>query len=295
MAFAEKLASAAKDVENELETLLKQEMTKAPRLMEAMRYAALGPGKRIRPFFVLAVAEILEVEKAHARRVAAALECVHCYSLIHDDLPAMDNDDLRRGRPTAHIAFDEATAILAGDSLLTIAFEILADPLTHPDANIRAELVLKLAQSAGANGMAGGQMLDMEAEANHELSLPRIMAMQNLKTGALFRFALEASAILGDSSADIRARLLAYADAVGLAFQIADDLLDHESTPEIMGKRTAKDQAAGKATFVDLLGLAGARQRALYLIESAVQALQIFGPEADPLREAARFIIARKY
>ena len=295
MAFAEKLAQAAKQVENELENLLRQDQARAPRLMEAMRYASLGPGKRIRPFFVLAVAELLEADPAQARRIAAALECVHCYSLVHDDLPAMDNDDLRRGRPTAHIAFDEATAILAGDSLLTIAFEILADPQTSPDANIRSQLVLKLAQASGANGMAGGQMLDMEAEANRELSLPRIMAMQNLKTGALFRFALEASAILAQANDDIRARLLAYADAVGLAFQIADDLLDHESTTEIMGKRTAKDQAAGKATFVDLLGLSGARQRALYLIESAVQALQIFGPEADPLREAARFIIARKH
>ena len=294
MAFAEELAKAAAETDGELDQLLKPEGARSPRLLEAMRYAALGPGKRIRPFFVLTVARILGADAAAARRVAAALECVHCYSLVHDDLPAMDDDDLRRGRPTTHIAFDEATAILAGDSLLTIAFEILADPATHPDAAVRAELVLKLAQASGANGMAGGQMLDMQAEADLEKSLPRIVALQSLKTGALFRFALEASAILARSRPETRARLLAYADAVGLAFQIADDILDHESTPEIMGKRTAKDAAAGKATFVDLLGLTGARQRALSLVESAIQNLQGFGSDAELLREAARFIISRK-
>lgn len=295
MSFADELAKAAAETDAELNLLLKADGARSPRLVEAMRYAALGPGKRIRPFFVLTVGRLLGADGASARRVAAALECVHCYSLVHDDLPAMDDDDLRRGRPTTHIAFDEATAILAGDSLLTIAFEILADPATHPDAGVRAELVLKLAQASGANGMAGGQMLDMEAEADREKSLPRIVALQSLKTGALFRFALEACAILAGSRPETRARLLAYADAVGLAFQIADDILDHESTPEIMGKRTAKDAAAGKATFVDLLGLTGAHQKALSLVESAIQNLQGFGSDAELLREAARFIIARKH
>lgn len=294
MAFSDELAKAATDVEAALSGLLAAASAPAPRLMQAMHYAALGPGKRIRPFFVITAARLLGAPAASALRVAAALECVHCYSLVHDDLPAMDDDDLRRGRPTTHIAFDEATAILAGDSLLTIAFEILADPATHADAGVRSDLVLALARVSGHAGMAGGQMLDMQAEAGGGLTLAEIMALQAMKTGALFRFALEAAAILARANAATTARLLAYADVVGLAFQIADDILDHESTPEAMGKRTAKDKAAGKATFVDLMGLEGAKARARELVEEAQRSLDGWGPEAESLREAAGFIIARK-
>ena len=258
----------------------------APRLLSAVRYSALGAGKRLRPFLVIESAKLFNAPGA--LRVGAALECVHCYSLVHDDLPAMDDDDLRRGKPTTHKKFDEATAILAGDSLLTLAFEILADPKTHPDAGIRSELILELAKAAGMNGMAGGQMLDMEADAS---SLEQIIRIQGHKTGALFRFACEAGAILGRGD---RAPLRRYADNIGLAFQIADDLLDLDSTPLELGKATQKDSAKGKVTIASLMGRKAAQEKAESLMQSAIDALMPYGAAADTLREAARFIISRK-
>ncbi len=257
----------------------------SPRLLQAMRYAALGAGKRLRPFLVIESAKLFGAPGA--LRVGAALECVHCYSLVHDDLPAMDNDDLRRGKPTTHRKFDEATAILAGDSLLTLAFEILASPETHKDPIIRNTLVAELAKASGMNGMAGGQMLDMEADA---ASLEHILRVQSHKTGALFRFACEAGAILG--AAD-RAPLRTYADAIGLAFQITDDLLDMNSTPEQLGKATQKDAGLGKATIVSLMGSDAARQKANELVERAISALAPYGRAADTLSAAARFTVSR--
>jgi farnesyl diphosphate synthase len=258
----------------------------SPRLLDAMRYAAIGAGKRLRPFLVIESARLFNA--SGALRVGAALECVHCYSLVHDDLPAMDDDDLRRGKPTTHRKFDEATAILAGDSLLTLAFEILASPETHPDAGIRNALVLELAKASGMNGMAGGQMLDMEADAT---SLDQILRIQSHKTGALFRFACEAGAILGKAD---RTPLRNYADAIGLAFQITDDLLDLNSTPEELGKATQKDVKSGKVTIASLMGIDAARDKAQQLVELAVAELAPYGKAADTLVAAARFIIARK-
>jgi farnesyl diphosphate synthase len=294
MNFETALKTVATNIDSMLDRLLPLETARARRVVEAMRYSALGQGKRLRPFFVFESARLLGAERGHALRTGAALECVHCYSLVHDDLPAMDDDDLRRGKPTCHKAFDEATAILAGDGLLTFAFEILGHPDTHPNADVRAELVLELARAAGLAGMVGGQMLDLEAERKSSRDLLEIIAMQAMKTGALFRFSCEAGAILARENGDGRAALKSYADAVGLAFQIADDVLDVESTPETLGKATQKDKEAGKATFIDLYGLAGAKARARALSEEAVKALDRFGHKADTLREAARFIVDRK-
>jgi farnesyl diphosphate synthase len=256
-----------------------------------MRHAALGAGKRVRPFLVVETASLFGVPRAQALMAGAALECVHCYSLVHDDLPAMDDDDLRRGEPTAHIKFDEATAILAGDSLLTLAFEILAHRETHADAGVRSALVVELAQAAGMNGMAGGQMLDIEAETGPAQTLDSIIRIQAHKTGALFRFACEAGAIMAGAD---RAPLRRYADDIGLVFQITDDLLDLESTPQQLGKATQKDTRKGKATIVSLMGREAAQLKAQELVESAVAALAPYGSAADTLRAAARFIISRK-
>jgi len=274
-----------------LDDLLPLTAAPARRLVEAMRYAALGPGKRLRPFLVMESAKLFDVPADRALRVAAALECVHCYSLVHDDLPAMDDDDLRRGRPTVHRAFDEATAILAGDALLTYAFEIIADAATHPAAEIRIALSGGLARAAGMAGMAGGQMLDIEAENGGFASLEAIVAMQNLKTGALFRFACEAGAVLG--GADPRP-LRQYADHIGLAFQIADDILDVESTPEALGKATQKDKHKGKATFVAMVGIEEAKRRAAWLAAAAIAAIEPYGGRATGLRDAAQFIVQRR-
>ena len=281
MSFEETLALCADDIDALLGQLLPVTASPAGRLIEAMRYAALGQGKRLRPFLVLESAALFDVPRERALRVGAALECVHCYSLVHDDLPAMDNDDLRRGRPTLHRAFDEATAILAGDALLTFAFEILADPATHPEANVRLTLLAELPRASGMAGMVGGQMLDIEAEAQVISDISEIMLIQNLKTGALFRFACEAGAILAGKH---RAPLRQYAGDIGLAFQIADDILDVESTPA----------ALGKATFVEKLGLEAAKAQAAALTEAAIAALDIYGKRADTLREAARFIVSRQ-
>ena len=293
--FLQRLERTAADVETLLDTLLpREEEAAAPRLAAAMRYAALGGGKRIRPFFVRETAALFDGDDDCALRVGAALECIHCYSLVHDDLPAMDDDALRRGRPTVHVAFDEATAILAGDALQSMAFEIIADAATHPDAAVRAELAGMLAQAAGVAGMAGGQMLDMQAEAARECAMEQIITIQRLKTGALFRFACEAGAVLAGADKAARRALRTYADAIGLAFQVADDILDVQASAEELGKTPGKDAAAGKATFVDLLGLAGARAKAQALVEEAIAALAPFGDRANILRAAARFVIERK-
>ena len=291
MSFQDALARCAAETDALLDRLLPLDALPARRVVEAMRYSALGQGKRLRPFLVVESAALFGVPREQALRTGAALECVHCYSLVHDDLPAMDNDDLRRGKPTAHKAFDEATAILAGDALLTYAFEILSADATHPDPAVRLRLIAGLSKAAGMAGMVGGQMLDIEAETRVTSSLSDISLIQSLKTGALFRFACEAGAMLaGQDSTPLRQ----YADKIGLAFQIADDILDVESTPQALGKATQKDKAMGKATFVDLLGLEDAKARATALTEEAVASLAIYGPRAAILNDAARFIVQRR-
>jgi len=293
-AFERQLASFAGKIEAYLDQLLPEAGSRAPRLIEAMRYALLAPGKRMRPFFVAESARLFGVAERQALQAGAALECVHCYSLIHDDLPAMDDDDLRRGRPTVHKAFDEATAILAGDALLTFAFELLASPVTHGDAVVRGELISEIAQAAGKDGMAGGQMLDLAAESANIADLDHIIVLQAMKTGALFRFACLAGAILGQASPAERAALALHAERIGLAFQIADDILDVESSSAALGKATNKDKAAGKATFVDLLGLEGARSEAAKLVQEAKDAMQIFGERAQVFAAAADYVIGRR-
>jgi len=297
MAFSQRLAQTAALVETRL-TELFDGMAAAgapPRLLKAMRHAALGGGKRIRPFLLIECAGLFDVPPAVALNAAAALECVHCYSLVHDDLPAMDNDDLRRGRPTVHKAFDEWTAILVGDALLTVAFELLARPDTHPDATIRAELALGLARASGAAGMVGGQCLDLEADKlgrPQQPTLADVRRLQAMKTGALIRFACEAGALLGGGSSDQRRALNLYGERLGRAFQIADDLLDIEGEAATVGKATGKD--AGKATLVSLMGVDAAKAELATLEADALAALQSFGARADALREAAAFVVRRQ-
>jgi farnesyl diphosphate synthase len=287
--FEFSLKSVAADVDAVLERLLPD--IAGDTLRMAMRYAVLGQGKRLRPFLVVQSARLFDVDDRYSLRVGAALEALHCYSLVHDDLPAMDNDDLRRGQPTVHRKFDEATAILAGDALLTFAFEVMVDEATHPSANVRVKLVTALARSAGEAGMVGGQMLDIAAEDLGFNSYDDIAAMQARKTGALFRFACEAGALLGERDGTA---LRQYADHIGLAFQIADDVLDVESSAETMGKATQKDRGKGKATFVDLLGLDGAKVEARRLVEAACDALVGYGDKAAMLQATARFIVERR-
>lgn len=258
-----------------------------------MRYAALDGGKRLRPFLLMQSAHLFDANGPGALRAAAAVEMVHCYSLVHDDLPAMDDDALRRGRPTAHIEFDEATAILAGDALLTLAFEVLAATETHADPAVRAELVSALARAAGANGMVGGQMIDLAAE-GRDLDLNEITQLQAMKTGALIAVSCESGVILGGANGEARGAMADYARDLGLAFQIADDLLDVEGEEADVGKGVGKDAAAGKATFVSLLGVDGARARARELVDSAIAHLAEFDERADLLRAAANFVIARR-
>ena len=294
--FSNRLIELGETVERHLALLLDAKRPggiEAGRLGEAMRYATLGGGKRFRPFLVVETAKLFGVPEGRALNAAAALECIHCYSLVHDDLPAMDDDDLRRGRPTVHKAFDEATAILAGDGLLTFAFEILARPDTHPDPAVRAELVMGLARASGWEGMCGGQMLDLEAE-NVAQGLDGITQIQALKTGALIRFGAEAGAILGGASEAERRAVIDYAEALGLAFQVSDDLLDAEGDAASVGKATGKDAAAGKATFVSLMGLEGAKGKLAALEKAAVASLDRFGPKAAMLQDAARFMSTRK-
>jgi farnesyl diphosphate synthase len=298
MSFAHELDTAARLVEARLTALLSdRELPNVPSpLIEAMRYATLGGGKRFRPFLVQACAGLFDVDPAQPLEVGAAVECLHCYSLVHDDLPAMDDDDMRRGRPTVHRAFDEATAILAGDALLTLAFEILLRPPTHPDAAVRAELALQLARSSGPQGMAGGQQLDLVAETidAKSLRLADVQRIQSLKTGALITFCCEAGAILARTSDIERQALRRYGNALGLAFQISDDLLDAEGDAGAMGKAARKDEAAGKATFVSLLGLDGARIKLAETQRDAEMAIARFGNQATNLRAAVSFMSERQ-
>ena len=261
-------------------------------LYRCMRHAAIGGGKRLRPLLVCAVADLHAVSRDAAERVATAVEAIHVYSLIHDDLPAMDDDDLRRGKPTAHKAFDEATAILAGDCLHALAFEWLADPATHPDPFVRAELVVELARASGPAGMGGGQALDLAAERT-PFDLGGVTRLQQMKTGALIAASVEMGAILGRVPPEGRTGLRGYAHDLGLAFQIADDLIDAEGDEDAAGKRLRKDADAGKATFLSLLGPERAREQCRMLTEQAVQHLHSYGAEADLLRQLARFVVER--
>ncbi len=291
--FLARLSAFATDFNGELERLLPLPEGPERRVMEAMRYAALDGGKRLRPFLVCAAADVFNVDRSSSLRAAAAVEMVHCYSLVHDDLPAMDDDDVRRGRPTCHKAFDEATAILAGDGLLTEAFAVLSDSSTHEDGNVRAALVAALAKAAGGLGMVGGQMIDLLAEES-ALSAEEIEHLQAMKTGQLLAVSCEFGPILGRGDADICAAFRAFGLDLGAAFQIADDLLDLEGTAARIGKATGKDEGAGKATFVSLYGPEHARKKAKSLVDQAVASLDGFGAEADPLRDAARFAITRR-
>ena len=286
------LAENARAVDATLDQLLPLHNDVDTRLLEAIRYSTLSGGKRIRPFLVVSGAELFGVSRSFALRAAAAVEMVHCYSLIHDDLPAMDDDTLRRGMPTCHVKFDEPTAILAGDGLLTRAFEVLADPATHTDPRVRADLVVELAKAAGIDGMVGGQMLDLLAE-HRELGMAEITRLQRMKTGALIAFSCEAGAILGKAGDGARHALRAYAHDLGLAFQIVDDLLDVEGDADVVGKATGKDERAGKATFVSLLGVERARSQSDMLARQAVEHLAVFDATADPLRALASFIVER--
>ena len=261
-------------------------------LYGAMRHAAIGGGKRLRPLLVFATARLFGVDRDCTARVATALECIHVYSLIHDDLPAMDDDDIRRGKPTVHRAFDEATAILAGDCLHALAFEILAHEATHPDPFVRIELVGELARAAGPAGMAGGQMMDLEAE-KASFDLPTVTRLQAMKTGALIACSVEAGAILGRVPPEARTGLHGYARDLGLAFQIADDILDAEGDEAAAGKKLRKDGARGKETFLTLLGLERAREQARLLVGQAVEHLHTYGSEADLLRDIARYVLER--
>ncbi|WP_184432901.1 polyprenyl synthetase family protein [Roseospira goensis] len=290
------MAETSEAVGTRLSELLPPPDAPEARVLEAMRYAAMGGGKRLRPFLVVRSAALFNVSPSAALTVAAALEMVHTYSLVHDDLPAMDDDDLRRGRPTCHRQFDEATAILAGDALLTRAFEILADPASHADPAVRCELVRELAEAAGARGMVGGQMVDLMVErgiGDLSMDVAAITRMHQLKTGRLISFACLAGPIMGKAPARMRACLQAYARDLGLAFQIADDVLDETGSAQDLGKTPGKDAAAGKTTFVTLLGLDGARERARLLSDQAVGHLEVFGPEADLLRAVARYVVER--
>ncbi len=287
------LTRRAEAVTHRLDALLAPATGSRGRVIEAMRYSALAGGKRLRPFLVMESANLFDVDPERALHCAVAVEMIHCYSLIHDDLPAMDDSDLRRGRATAHKKFDEATAILAGDGLLTEAFAVLAGPRCHPDPSIRADLIAGLAEASGAAGMVGGQMIDI-APGRDALDLAGITNLQALKTGALITFSCEAGAILGRARDDERQALRSYARDLGLAFQIVDDLLDSESTPEVLGKPTGQDQAAGKATFVGLLGVEGARGKARELVKEACAHLAIFSQKAKLLEETARFVLERR-
>ncbi|HXW42642.1 MAG TPA: farnesyl diphosphate synthase [Xanthobacteraceae bacterium] len=299
--FLQRLDAVAADIEKLLDRLLaaapaEGELERPARLIEAMRYASLGGGKRFRPFLVVETANLFAVPRQNALMTGAALECVHCYSLVHDDLPAMDNDALRRGQPTAHRKFDEATAILAGDGLLTFAFDILSRRETHRDPAVRIELVNALSRAAGIGGMAGGQMLDLAAEGRfgtRQLGEGEVRMLQAMKTGALLRFACQAGGILAAAGAGERAALERYGSAVGEAFQIADDLLDIEGDPALVGKSTGKDAVAGKATMVGVLGVAGAKARLRQLVAAAEAALAPFGAGAAILIEGARFVAER--
>ena len=286
------LTQIAADIDQEFDALLKLPGDARDRLYAAMRHAAIGGGKRLRPLLVTATAALFHVDRAVAVRVGTAVEAIHVYSLVHDDLPCMDDDDMRRGKPTVHRAFDDATAVLAGDALHALAFEILASPQTHPDPFVRGELVSTLALASGPEGMAGGQMMDIEAE-NATFDLQTVMRLQALKTGALIAASVEMGAILGHIPPEGRTHLRGYARDIGLAFQIADDILDVEGDPDLAGKALQKDADAGKGTFVSLMGLERAKQQAEMLVAQAKEHLSCYGTEANLLRAIANYITER--
>ncbi|GAA4745347.1 polyprenyl synthetase family protein [Sphingomonas daechungensis] len=286
------LARIAADIDAMFEEVLVQPSDPSARLLNAMRHAAIGGGKRLRPLLACASADLFDVPRSLSLRAGLAVECIHVHSLIHDDLPCMDDDDLRRGKPTVHVAFDEATAVLAGDSLLALAFEILSDPATHPLAEVRVELVRDLAHAAGAFGMAGGQMLDL-LPAYQPADMEAVARLQRLKTGALIGWSVECGAVLGRAGAEERLSLRGYAQNLGLAFQIADDLLDVTGDPSAVGKRLRKDGDQGKETFVTLLGADRARRQAEMLVDQAIEHLHPFAASAELLIAIARFSISR--
>lgn len=286
------IARVAEEVDAAFDSLLAvPDDSRAP-LFHAMRHASIGGGKRLRPLLLTATAAIFNVGRSHAVRAGTAVEAIHVYSLVHDDLPCMDDDDMRRGKPTVHKAFDEATAVLAGDSLHALAFEILADPATHHDPFIRAELMATLATASGPHGMAGGQMMDLEAE-KAQFDLPTVTRLQALKTGALIAASVEMGAILGHIPIEGRTHLRGYARDIGLAFQIVDDIMDVEGDEALAGKALGKDAAAGKATFVSLMGLDRAKRQAEMLVDQAITHLASYGSEADLLRAIARYVLER--
>ncbi|MCY1671517.1 polyprenyl synthetase family protein [Novosphingobium sp. SL115] len=288
------LKAIAEDIDRSFDLLLPLPGDARDRLVEAMRYAAIGGGKRVRPLLVCATAGLFGVSRDSAVRVGTAIEAIHVYSLIHDDLPCMDDDGLRHGKPTVHLAFDDAAAVLAGDALHDFAFELLSDPVTSGDPFTRIELIRALATASGMNGMCGGQMMDIVAETS-SFDLQTVTRLQQLKTGALLGAAVEMGAILGKAPPEGRTHLRGYARDIGLAFQIADDLLDAEGDEAAAGKALRKDERQGKETFLSLLGADRAREQARMLVEQAVQHLASYGPEADLLRELARFIVERNH
>lgn len=288
------LKAIAEDIDNSFDLLLPIPGDPRDRLVEAMRYATIGGGKRVRPLLVCATAALFGVSREAAVRVGTAIEAIHVYSLIHDDLPCMDNDALRHGKPTVHLAFDDAAAVLAGDALHDFAFEVLSDPATSGDPFTRIELIRTLATASGMNGMCGGQMMDIVAETS-SFDLPTVTRLQQLKTGALLSASVEMGAILGKVPPEGRMHLRGYARDIGLAFQIADDLLDAEGDEAAAGKALRKDEAQGKETFLSLLGADRAREQARILVDQAIEFLASYGPEADLLRELARFIVERNH
>ncbi|SFK17381.1 polyprenyl synthetase family protein [Methylocapsa palsarum] len=300
--FEARLKAAADATETMLDGLLHRaplpgETARPPRFLEAVRYSSLGGGKRLRPFLLIETARLFGIEGDGVARAAAAVEMIHCYSLVHDDLPALDNDDLRRGRPTTHRAYDEATAILVGDALLTYAFDVTSDPATDPDPAVRIELVQALARAAGLGGMIGGQVLDLEAEtASEPHKAEFVIQLQAMKTGALLSYSVNAGAILGRADGPARAALAKYGQALGAAFQVADDILDVEADEAALGKRAGKDADRNKATLVAALGLEGARERRDRLAAAAIAALDLAPNReaAEILKEAARFVAIRK-
>ena len=296
--LAQELEAEAERVRSDVDTvftdLLAPPGDSRQKLFEAMRHAAVGGGKRLRPLLTVAASRLFAIDRNRALRVGCAIEAIHVYSLIHDDLPCMDNADLRRGKTTVHKQFGEAAAVLAGDSLHALAFELLADPETHEDPWVRSDLIAELALAAGPAGMAGGQMMDLAAE-GQQLDLPAITRLQQLKTGALIEYAVEAACIMTKLPGDARTPYRGYARNIGLAFQIADDLIDHSGDQAAAGKPTGRDANAGKATFVSLLGEERARQQAGYLVNQAVEHLSGHGQEADLLRAIARFAIERDH
>lgn len=292
LSIDEAIAEVAADVDAMFDAMLAVPADARAKLFEAMRHAAMGGGKRLRPLLVIATASIFNVARTQSIRAGTAVEAIHVYSLVHDDLPCMDDDDLRRGKPTVHKAFDEATAVLAGDSLHALAFEILSDPETHPDPFTRGEMIATLAKASGPDGMAGGQMMDLEAEKS-SFDLPTVTRLQALKTGALIAASVEMGAILGHVPPEGRVHLRGYARDIGLAFQIVDDIMDVEGDEALAGKALHKDADAGKATFVSLMGLDRAKQQAEMLVEQSINHLASYGREADLLRGIARYVLER--